>query len=149
MSLPSREDFICLVGLLALLLHQLSSSLECPGMGALIVRCAWCSCRKQMPITHSWLTINSTTKQLHVYSTRCFCKTGFWLTVCLYISLVHREKHNQHGLFADCCTDPWEVHRLLSPSWASVCPLISHHSARWSHSALCQCWDEPGKEIWT
>lgn len=71
------------------------------------------------------------------------------LCVCVYISPVHWEKHNQHGLFTDCCTDPWEVHRLLSPLWSPIRPLVVHHSAWWPHSALRQCRDEPGKEIWT
>ncbi len=69
--------------------------------------------------------------------------------VFVYISPVPSEKHNQHGLFTDCCTDPWEVHRLLSPLWAPVRPLVVHHSAWWPHSALRQCRDEPGKEVWT
>lgn len=69
--------------------------------------------------------------------------------VFVYISPVPWEKLNQHGLFPDCCTDPWEVHRLLSPPWAPIRPLVVHHSAWWPHSALRQCRDEPGKEIWT
>lgn len=83
---------------------------------------------------------------LKMWSSRIFFFNKLFF--CVFSdSLVLFEQSIQHGHFPDCCSDPWEVHRLLPSLRAWVRSLVLRRSPGRPHPSLCQCWHEPGKAV--